>query len=260
MRGTIFSGRVAEEGPYQEINQSDGETLSYKSKQWRWSSSKEIREEDNIGDSIGSNANLLETLPDPSTKKGKAARLQSLKTKLTAKIYDNLVTSVNDVHIRCEIPEGGLNMGSQEPVGTKNGNGDTSTSATLGKSDQRTFAFGLTLKSLSVKNVSEDESPVNDVNRDCLDLEANDSSSSSDKTHKQIEIKDLAMYWDDNPSFILSESDLLNGLLSLLAATCQRHTSKGAKQMSVKQDPGLAVIKSLSKTNPQTKAIYRRVN
>ena len=71
MRGTIFSGRVAEEGPYQEINQSDGETLSYKSKQWRWSSSKEIREEDNIGDSIGSNANLLETLPDPSTKKGK---------------------------------------------------------------------------------------------------------------------------------------------------------------------------------------------
>jgi hypothetical protein len=116
------------------------------------------------------------------------------------------------------------------------------------------------LKSLSVKNVSEDKSPVNEINRDCSGHEANDSSSSFDKTHKQIEIKDLAMYWDDNPSFILSESDLLNGLLSLPAATCQRHISKGAKQMSIKQDPGLAVIKSLSKTNPQTKAIYRRVN
>ena len=271
-----FSGRIADEGPQQEIylnDNDDEDTLSYNGRRRRWSSSEDIDtcSEQDVGDSINtSTRNAIEIslnkslntdsvrISTTSTQKKKEAGKPSLKKKLKAKIYENLVSSVNDIHIRCELPEGGLNMSLPNQMGK-------CTSSDSGISDQNAFAFGLTLKSISVRNVSAEAESSSDINGNSNGLIREDSGSSSmsdvgTKKHKKVEIEDLSIYWDDDPSFLITESDLFDSSVSKPNnETMQQLIADTMKQMSRRQDPGYKTRLSISNPGSPTRTSQSKV-
>jgi len=217
-----FSGRIAGEGPGRVQNENDGNsTLKYHGRR---------------SDFDGEDRDDIETsnAPSSTTKGGKDADRPALRQKLMGKIYENLVSSILDIHIRCEVPDEGIDH-------------------------QGSSAFGITLKSLSVRNVSETalSQDGGNINRSeqyqSSSLPEEGGSSSGNKRHKKVEVDNFAMYWDDNPSYLISESDLLHGRLSLSAAKCQRRISEVMKLLSTSQDPGAAAKASLS-TEPGSHA------
>ena len=233
----FFSGRIPGEVDHQEQQQQqqrmqmqqqqqkqgrngeNGDILSYSGRRRQYSSSEDIgvdNDEDLIANSVRSNGT--------SKKTKKEARIPALKRKLKAKIYGNLVSSVSDVHIRFEVPEGGLERSKDNTI--------SSTRPEI--SDERAFAFGLTLKSLTAR---QDESS------DSIDTH---ESNNSDTKRKKIDIQDMSIYWDDGPSFLISESDLFTGRLTLPASVSQQRVAEVMQQMSSRSDPGLEAKMSLS--------------
>lgn len=227
----FFSGRIPGEDQQQQMmqqQQRNGENgdvvLSYSGRRRQYSSSEDVGVEEEdflIGDSARSN-----DTKSNKTKK-KEARIPALKRKLKAKIYGNLVSSVSDVHIRFEVPEGGLERSKD----------NTLSSPRPEISDERAFAFGLTLKSLTARNVSRHESSGS------IDTP---TSNNSDTKRKKIDIQDMSIYWDDGPPFLISESDLLTGRLTLPASVCQERIAETMQQMSCRMDPGMEARRSLS--------------
>ena len=223
----FFSGRLPGEGQQEQMQQKherngeNGDVLSYSGRRRTYSSSEDVGvdEEDLIGDSLRRS--------ETSSKKKKEARIPALKRKLKAKIYGNLVSSVSDVHIRFEVPEGGLERTKDNTLSSKRPE----------ISDERAFAFGLTLKSLTARNVSGDESSGS------IDTQ---TSNNSDTKRKKIDIQDLSIYWDDGPPFLISDSDLFTGRLTLSASVCQQRIAQTMQQMSCRMDPGVEARRSLS--------------
>ncbi len=205
----------------QQVQQrEDEDVLSYSGRRRQYSSS---------GDVVGVNDDEDDTfgIGETSKQTKKEGRIPALKRKLKAKIYGNLVSSLSDVHIRFEVPEGGL----------ERSNDNTISSTRPEISDERAFAFGLTLKSLTARNVSQDESSGS------IDSQA---SNNSDTKRKKIDIQDLSIYWDDGPPFLISESDLFTGRLTLATSVSQQRIAEVMQQMSSRIDPSVEVKRSLS--------------
>lgn len=210
-----FSGRIAGEGPGRVTNEIDGNsTLKYHGRR---------------RDFDGEDRDDIETSNVPSsTKGGKDADRPALRQKLIGKIYENLVSSIVDIHIRCEVPDEGI-----------------------AEDDKGSSAFGITLKSLSVRNVSEaalskDWGNINRFEQYQSSSLPEEGGSSGNKRHKKVEVDNFAMYWDDNPCYLISESDLMHGRLSLSSAKCQRRIAELMKLLSTNQDPGPAAKATLS--------------
>ena len=222
----FFSGKIPGEELVQQNGHDgdDGGVLSYNGRRRRYSSSEDVgddnRDDFEEGDAINESLRGHDT-----SKKKKEARIPALKRKLKAKVYGNLVSSVSDIHIRFEVPEGGLDSTASSPSRPE-------------ISDERAFAFGLTLKSLTARNVSRDESTGS------IDTEA--SNHTADTKRKKIDIQDLSIYWDDGPSFLISETDLFTGKLTLPTSVCQQNIADTMQKMSHRIDPGVDARKSLS--------------
>lgn len=223
----FFSGRMHGEEPQLEREQNDSKTLKYNGRRRRWSMSASGDDEDSstldvsVDSSIPYESGINESVifnKFSSTTNQKKARLPALKKKITTKVYQNLISSVNDVHIRFEVPPGGMDMSSNK----------ADRSARHEMSDQRAFAFGLTLKCLSMQNVTDEA--ADDIN-DAF------CSVANKRTHKKIEIKDMSIYWDDGPKFLLTESDLLRGLSSVPVSKWQKYIADAMQQISVHQEP-----------------------
>lgn len=245
----FFSGRIPGEGPQQEISSGESQTITYNGRRRRWSSSEDLGDSQEDADGIEislsravQHESFNEQGATQSTAKERGAK--ALKQKLKAKIFENLVTSVNDVHIRCEVTEGALSMSVLH----------TTNQSHRGISDDKAFAFGLTLKSLSVRNVSENESSENGDVPARSDSGNTSMSDSESKMYKQVEINELSVYWDHDPPFLVSESDLLNGIddgmMQVPNETIQQRVADVMKQMSTRREPGFDAIASLSTKNP----------
>ena len=219
----FFSGKIPGEELVQQ-NGHDGDVLSYNGRRRRYSSSEDVGDDNRDDFEEGDTINESLRGHDASKKK-KEARIPALKRKLKAKVYGNLVSSVSDIHIRFEVPEGGLDSTASSPSRPE-------------ISDERAFAFGLTLKSLTARNVSGDESTGS------IDTEA--SNNTADTKRKKIDIQYLSIYWDDGPSFLISETDLFTGKLSLPTSVCQQNVADTMQKMSHRIDPGVDARKSLS--------------
>jgi hypothetical protein len=232
----FFSGRIPGEGPQLEKEESDNRTLNYNGRRQRWSLSVgEDEDVFSIGDetesmndfSASSVINKTEH-SDASWASGK----QTLKEKITAKIYQNLISSINDVHIRFEVPEGALDMSltgrHENHERRENLNHERRV-----LSDQKAFAFGVVLQRLSVQNILEDVHKLQSINVD-------------DKSCKTIEIRNMNIYWDDGPPFLLTESDSIKGLFSVPVQRLQKRIAEVMKQMSVRQNPDADLRKKLN--------------
>lgn len=242
-----YSGRIPGEGPQQDSYPNDRTMHSFNGRRRRSFASEDLGgEEDDDGTDFDTTTE--ETARDghedtPSAKAKRKSRLPALRKKITAKIYENLVSSINDVHIRCEVPGGGLTMSSPSTMG------NTGNTPSESDDDRRAFAFGLTLKCLSVRNMPEASLPDSGDVMSRFDQPRTRSMNTVDdgkKAFKKAEIEDLAMYWDDDPCYLISDSALLHGRLSLPVEACQRRIAEAMELMAMSQDPGFHARKSLS--------------
>ena len=244
----FFSGRIPGEGPEIEKEEGDNRTLNYNGRRQQWSLS--VSGDENLFTSTAE-ADLMSDLPINGSVKSEhsgapsTASKQTLKEKITSKIYQNLISSINDVHIRFEVPEGALDMSLTGRRDDKTNKKSNTSHDSLAVSDQNAFAFGLVLQRLSVQNVVDDVDKIK-------------SARLGDKSCKTIEIRNLSIYWDDGPSFLLTESDSVKGLFTVPIHKLQKRIAEVMKQMSVRQDPGEDTVQKLNSLNSPIRKPFAR--
>lgn len=234
---SFFSGRVAGEGPQIEKEVCDGDrtTLNYNGRRRRWSVSVNDNEDDAdmfgserecmAADSMhGVSSNIDRDGPEQGSAATGGGSKQTLREKIASKLYQNLISSINDVHIRFEVPEGALGMSLNNNNRSKSTQNKHTTNNT-DRTDQKSFAFGVVLKRLSIQNVLDGSSSHH----------AN--SNIQDRSCKTIEMSDMNIYWDDDPDFLITESGSIKGLFSVPVHKLQKRIAEVMAQMTVQQNP-----------------------
>ena len=126
------------------------------------------------------------------------------KVRLREKIMRNLEVSVNDVHFRCEVFEGGLDFCHPD-----NRNKQYRRKRKV-EYDQRAFAFGLTLDSFVLRTANEQwkigSHEKTKFTTDYDNLGPNKYDARQNKIHSW---NNLSMYWDDDPPFLISECEVV---------------------------------------------------
>lgn len=259
----FFAGRISGEGPNLESLGINSDTLDYHGRGQRWSViddlDRNVEEENGIVfDSqdnylVRSSASSMEganvetfnksnrSSPTKSTKEG---RLPALKKKLTNKIYENLVSTVKGIHIRVEVPEGGLNFNSKNESNCPHYVESQVSSSELENSDRKAFAFGLTLKSLTVRNI-----PDRCTKSAPLIFPGKGGDNTDERTSKQVEIKDLSVYWDVDAPFLISECDLIKGLFSVDSSRSLSRIAIAMQELASYRNVSDDTISSLSNTD-----------
>jgi hypothetical protein len=209
------------------------------------SSSGGRTEEGSIADSVWS-ADDLPELP------------RDWKVKLREKVLRNMVATLEDVHIRCEVPEGGLEFSGDVP--TERSSSDPSLDETMLKAEERAFALGFTLESLVVRTANEKWEVGSHDTRNPVD--GSRMSSAKDhlgpneyvvKNNKIGYFNKLSMYWDDSPPILLAESDALQGNYRKLSSEkLQSRIASAMEALFSKQEPGAAIRQSLSVQVPRS--------
>lgn len=181
------------------------------------------------------------------------AQQHTWRQKFVSKIFRNIEVKVNDIHLRCEVVEGSLNL---EPTRTHRRNESDSEdfSDTKIPSDQRSFSFGFTIDSIVYKSANSEWQTGNinwktekkrSPNRGCT-VETSPIGSDDEKRFKVLQANKLSMYWDDNPPVLISDCHILN---------CSDHKLSSSKfltrirlaleTMGKYQDPGAEILNML---------------
>jgi hypothetical protein len=130
------------------------------------------------------------------------------KVKLREKMLRNLEAVMIDVHVRCEVSEGGLDFCL--PDDFKEFRDARRKDEDGLKYDQRAFAFGGTLDKFKVRTANEKweigshEKTKGTNEKDHLGPHPYDARS-----NKVIGWENFSMYWDDDPPFLISETDII---------------------------------------------------
>lgn len=130
------------------------------------------------------------------------------KVKLREKMMRNLEAIMMDVHVRCEVSEGGLdfclpdNFKEFRDTHRKDENGL--------KYDQRAFAFGGTLDKFKVRTANENwETGSHERTKSTNEKDHLGPNPYDARNNKVIGLENCSMYWDDDPPFLISETDLI---------------------------------------------------
>jgi hypothetical protein len=198
------------------------------------------------------------------------------KTKLREKLLGNMEISFQDMHLRCEVFEGGLDFCHT----CKAVVGDSSVASKTGElpADQRAFAFGMTIESMYVRSANDKwevgssklAPAADDESTESLSIRASSLNSSfhsqgtqSSSIHSSIssingeprfqnkiaEVNNLSVYWDDDPPLLISETPALrNNNASVAANKLQSRIAAAMDAMVLHQDPGSAIKRTLTKS------------
>lgn len=171
------------------------------------------------------------------------------KVKFREKIMRNLEISINDMHIRCEVSEGGLEF--CHPDHRKVRHLRKSYSANL-PPDLRSFSFGFTIDSFVVNTANEKWNAGKHEGNKSRNDSSNDHlgpNKYQTKNNKLGVLKNIKMYWDDEPPFLLSETDLLKANNKKLSPEkIQSLIAAAMDAMFHQQEPGRTIRTSLSET------------
>eukprot|EP00934_Nitzschia_sp_Nitz4_P006272 Nitzschia sp. Nitz4//scaffold62_size106224//52646//63438//NITZ4_004359-RA/size106224-processed-gene-0.169-mRNA-1//-1//CDS//3329555865//6262//frame0 len=177
------------------------------------------------------------------------------RVKLREKILRNLEASLRDIHVRCEVSQGGLDF--CHPDNLKQAWKKMDPNATSQSQDppqkqpqhydQRAFAFGATLDAFVVRTANENwelgshEKKGHTADTDHLGPRPYDA-----RHNKQFSLENLSMYWDDDPPFLLSETELVCSSDHKLTSD-KMHTRIAAAMTSLynNQEPGPKIRESL---------------
>jgi hypothetical protein len=163
------------------------------------------------------------------------------KVKLREKIMRNLQASMHNIHVRCEVSDGGLDFCHPDQLRRSN-------QSSFPKSyDQRAFSFGVTLDNFIVRTANERW----EVGSHEMDTKAESSGHLGPnpydaRNNKLITWQNFCMYWDDNPAFLISDTPLIQAPDTKMAS--DKFHSKLAdtmKSLYNQQEPGTKVRESL---------------
>ncbi len=165
------------------------------------------------------------------------------KVKLREKIMRNLEASMHDIHVRCEVSEGGLDFCHPDYRKRKAFHRQNQPH----QYDQRAFAFGATLDNFIVRTANDKweigshEQKSKSVSTDHLGPNPYDA-----RNNKVITWENFCMYWDDDPPFLISESPIIRS--TELKISGDKFHSKLAAAMEAlykQQEPGAKIRDSL---------------
>lgn len=252
----FFHGRIPGEGPPTRrmrgaMKLAERQLRKSKSK-WR---SKRLRDEGLDDDDAFSElessffGDAASEVPDSIFMPSKS----SWGVKLREKLLRNLEVSMVDMHVRCEVPEGGLDFShpGQRQFHQKYGAENEI------PAEQRAFSFGLTLESFVVRTANEGHAPTKsesfisddsstESSRQQSQSKSFLSTSSGEVQNKLAEFNNAAFYWDDQPPLLLSESYILaTNDHSLSPNRLQGRISAAMEGMVHFQYPGERISQSL---------------
>jgi hypothetical protein len=172
------------------------------------------------------------------------------------KMLRNLECKAEDIHIRCEVSEQGLDFYQPEDQRQKPSSGIPA--------EQRAFSFGVTIDSMYVRTAndkwevgsetakSSDESSSSRSKRDDSSSSSYSATTATSQSaggmkNKVFEINNASIYWDDDPPLLISETFLLRSNEHTLSPMrLQSRIDLAMDAMKLNQDPGEAVRQSLS--------------
>lgn len=195
------------------------------------------------------------------------------KVKLREKVLRNMEASIHDIHIRCEVSEGGLdlnafktNVMNDMPPGA-NVEWKELVDACYNQheggqeraADDRAFALGFTLESFVVRTANERWEVGSHDKRNPVDGTAMSSAKGHlgpngyvVKNNKIGYFNNFSIYWDDEPPVLLAETDVLQGNYRKLSPDkIQSRVASAMDAMFHNQEPGKAVRQSLSQPIPR---------
>ena len=178
------------------------------------------------------------------------------KTKLREKMLRNMECKIENMHIRCEVSEQGLDFCQTDDQKQKQ-RGEI-------PAEQRAFSFGVTVDSLFVRTANDRWEVGSETAKSADDSSSrsskqDDSSSSSFSAttattqstgamkNKVAEINNACIYWDDDPPLLISETYILrSNEHNLSPIRLQSRVGIAMDAMRTCQDPGEAVRMSLA--------------
>lgn len=196
----FFSWRIPGEGPPRRNKDSGNHNRGGKLRRKRRDSGQNW-EEQSVGNastntrdtSVAGNSVLSDNNQDISD-----AQKNAWREKLSSKMFRNIEISINDIHVRCEVSERAL-VNDDQTTTTKSATGvDTD-------ADKRSFAFGVHSSSMKFKSANSQWQTGKNVDWKSDEKEEN----APENRFKVVDIKNLALYWDDSPPVMVSESEIL---------------------------------------------------
>lgn len=208
----FFSWRIPGEGPPRPNHNNHGDEQHQRKKRGngKRSSGDSVYSKTNFNDdgSFMTNADeskddisaLTNNTFDDDDDEEDAKQPTAWRAKLVQKLFRNIEISIRDLHVRCEVGQGALNSGPQqsnERIDKQPQNKD------YNDNDESAFAFGIHFDALVLKSANSNWST------------GRMSSSETDIVvdnvkYKVFMVKDISMYWDDEPPIILTECPLLH--------------------------------------------------
>lgn len=168
------------------------------------------------------------------------------KVKLREKVLRNLEASIYDIHIRCEVPEGGLEV---RPDGSE----------VRSHSEESAFVLGFTLESFVMRTANEQWEVGSHDKRNPADGSAMSSATGHlgpngyvVKNNKIGFFNNFSIYWDKEPPILLADTELLQGNPRRLSPDkLQSRIAVAMEAMFFKQEPGKSVRQALSQPVPR---------
>lgn len=265
-----MSGRIPGEGPVAKriLRAVKGVEREQKKKHKRRGSKLQTDQDEeqsslmSLVSDLGGDTDVDSSFNDPSNTSNSEGNLSSddlpqlprdWKVKLREKIFRNLEASMYNVHVRCEVSEGGLDFCHPDHFKKKFQKKSTPQDAEAGTStqpkpyDQRAFAFGATLDSFVVRTANEAwELGSHEKQKQTAETDHLGPNPYDARNNKQISLNNMSMYWDDNPPFLISETELLCSKDHKLSAD-QIHARIEAAMTALykQQEPGPKIRESL---------------
>jgi len=259
----FFSWRIPGEGPPRPNQNNRGSSGEDINKSWDCESQSQRSvysgtsiEDSHVGPdqdgngSVSSNGQLEEN--DASHENTSEAQQNTWRRKLVLKMFRNIEVKICDIHLRCEVSEGSLNL---EPTRThhKSESNSKDFSDTNMPSDQRSFAFGFTIDSLVIKSANSEWQTGNidwNTEKKCTPKRGNNVETpqvgDDEKRYKVLQAKKLSMYWDDNPPVLISDCHILNCSDHMLSSNkCLTRIRLALEIMGTYQDPGEEILNML---------------
>lgn len=170
------------------------------------------------------------------------------KAKLREKVMRNLQASMHDIHVRCEVSQGGLDFCHPDQFKQKFGIYKKSNQSSLPKLyDQRAFAFGVTLDNFIVRTANEQwQVGSHEVDTKAQSTGHLGPNPYDARNNKLMTWQNCCMYWDDDPPFLISETPLIQA--SDVKMASDKFHSKLAEAMKAlynQQEPGMKVRESM---------------
>lgn len=161
---------------------------------------------DLVGDTESDNSTIIDSSANGEDEESFELPI-NWRAKLREKILRNLEVSFHNVHLRCEVSEGGLDF--YHPDAFKPFQNESKNDNDL-KYDQRAFAFGVTCRRFIARTANQKwEVGSHETKKTTTEKNHLGPNPYDVRNNKVISWEEVSMYWDDDPPLLISETDII---------------------------------------------------